>query len=390
MHERKKSKQFGMMLDGYSVEDEELRNLTNTADAIIHTASLVEPSETSYHAQRAKLIESIIGEQESVTFARKTRTKQQTQVRPQRRFAMSWVFVAVALFALAGGSGAVYASSDTLPGDALYPVKIASEDIQLFFSDDEGDVDLLLEFMDERVGEMDRLVARDDLENAGVAVNAYESQMEQLTALMIKMKPDDPVEGDALHAEVQNRLEEQARRMLNINEEAGERLQIREQTQDQIKTQDKLQTGKEAEEPLDDEVVDQNGNGGENGNGQQSTPQSQPQNGMQTSVNLQTYSVSQNDRITLHFSADASNGDLIVRMNGVALTCSQNQQQLVCEGAAPSDADVLVEVIDAETGTVYFNQWITLHGKGNGNESDTTSGGSDNTNGGNGSGGKQH
>ena len=72
---------------------------------------------------------------------------------------MSWVFIAITLFALAGGSGAVYASGDALPGDALYPVKIASEDVQLFFSDDEGDVDLLLKFMDKRVGEMDRLVA---------------------------------------------------------------------------------------------------------------------------------------------------------------------------------------------------------------------------------------
>lgn len=377
------------MLNGFPMENDELKSLKDTADGILHIASQVEPSEESHDAQRRKLLASIVKEQESVTFAAKTRNKQQTLGKPQRRFAMSWVFIAAALFALAGGSGVVYASGDALPGDALYPVKIASEDVQLFFSDDEGDVDLLLKFMDERVGEMDQLVDRDDIENADIALNVYENQMKQLTSLMTKMQPDDPVAGDALQAEVQNQLEEQARRMLNINEESGERLQIREQTQDQLKTQDKLQTDKEIEEPLVEESSDQSGNNDENGNGSQNQQPSGSQNS-QVMVDLQSYSVSQNDRITLHFSTGSATGNLLARVNGVALTCSRNQQQLVCEGAAPSDGDVLVDVVDVDNGTVYFNRWITLHGNNSDNGSGTDDSGSDNSNGGSGSGGKQH
>jgi hypothetical protein len=389
MGERKRSKQLQKMLNGVSVDNDELKSLQNTANGILHIASQVEPSEESHNAQRSKLLASIVEEQESVTFAAKTRNKQQTLGKPQRRFAMSWIFIAATLVALAGGSGVVYASGDALPGDALYPVKIASEDVQLFFNDDEGDVDLLLEFMDERVGEMDRLVARDDIENADIALNAYENQKEQLTSLMTKMQPDDPVAGDALQAEVQNQLEEQARRMLNINEESGERLQIRDQTQDQLKTQDKLQTEKETEEPLVEESSDQNGNSDEKDNGSQGQQSSGSQSS-QILVELQSYSLSQNDRITLHFSTGSSTGNLLARVNGVALTCSRNQQQLVCEGAAPSDGDVLVDVVDMDNGTIHFNRWITLHGSNSDNGSGADDSGNDNSNGGSGSGGKQH
>jgi len=389
MSERKRSKQLEKMMNGFSIENDELNDLKNTADSIRHIASQANPSEAAHDTQRKKLLTSIVKEQESVTFGGETRNKQQTIKEPQRRFAMSWVFIAATLFALAGGSGVVYASGDALPGDALYPVKIASEDVQLLFSDDEGDVDLLLKFMDERVGEMDQLVDRDEIEKADVALNAYENQMEQLTSLMTKMQPDDPVAGEALHAEVQNQLEEQARRMLNINEESGERLQIREKTQDQLKTQDKLQTVKETQEPPVEDNADQKGNAGENGSGSQSQ-QSNDSQSSQITVDLQSYSFSQNDRISLHFSTGSTTGNLMARVNGVALTCSRNQQQLICEGAAPSDEDVLIDVIDVDSGAAYFNRWITLRGNGseNGTGSDDT--GNDNSKGGNSSGGKQH
>lgn len=203
------------------------------------------------------------------------------------------------------------------------------------------------------------------------------------------MQPDDPVAGDALQAEVQNQLEEQARRMLNINEESGERLQIRDQTQDQLKTQDKLQTEKETEEPLVEESSDQNGNSDEKDNGSQGQQSSGSQSS-QILVELQSYSLSQNDRITLHFSTGSSTGNLLARVNGVALTCSRNQQQLVCEGAAPSDGDVLVDVVDMDNGTIHFNRWITLHGSNSDNGSGADDSGNDNSNGGSGSGGKQH
>lgn len=380
------------MLNGFPMENDELKSLKDTADGILHIASQVEPSEESHDAQRRKLLASIVKEQESVTFAAKTRNKQQTLGKPQRRFAMSWVFIAAALFALAGGSGVVYASGDALPGDALYPVKIASEDVQLFFSDDEGDVDLLLKFMDERVGEMDQLVDRDDIENADIALNVYENQMKQLTSLMTKMQPDDPVAGDALQAEVQNQLEEQARRMLNINEESGERLQIREQTQDQLKTEDNPQTEKETQENPVEEKNDQKGNetSAEKGNGSQGQQSSGSQNSSQVTVDLQSYSVSQNDRLTLHFSTGSSAGNLMARVNGVLLTCSRNQQQLICEGAAPSTGDVLVDVVDVDSGTVYFNRSIILHGNNSDKGSGTDDSGNDNSNGGSGAGGKKH
>ena len=41
----------------------------------------------------------------------------------KRRFAMTWVIIVTTIISLISGAGAVYASSDALPGDTLYPVK---------------------------------------------------------------------------------------------------------------------------------------------------------------------------------------------------------------------------------------------------------------------------
>lgn len=348
-----------------------------------------EPDKNVKTATRFRLLQKIAKEQENVTSMPNLRFNKQVSDQPRRRFAMSWMFIAVTLMALAGGTGAVYASNDALPGDILYPVKIASEDVQLFFSDDENDADLLLSFMDKRLEEMDTLVEEGDEEALDLALNTYQNQLEQLTNLMSQRQPEDPIAGDALAAQVQSRLEEQAQRMLNINEEVGERLQMQLQTQDRIETQDQLQLkdgvgsqGQGVEDITNAETVpsDNQQDGSQSGE-----PQNQNQSKM--SASLQTYNLSADDRISLRFVISGQpSGNIYVRVNGVQYACSHSNGSINCEGPAPVNEDALIEVVDAGSGTLLYSQRITIPAA-QGSDSSNGSGGGQ---GEGGSGGKQH
>jgi len=68
------------------------------------------------------------------------------------------VFLA-AMITLGGGASAVFASQDTTPEDFLYPVKILSEDVQLALNTDPAEeVDLLMQFANERTAELQELI----------------------------------------------------------------------------------------------------------------------------------------------------------------------------------------------------------------------------------------
>jgi hypothetical protein len=76
-------------------------------------------------------------------------------------FAMK--FIGVLLAAVVGltalGGGVVWTASDSLPGDLLYPIKLAAEDARLALASASGDqVNLALQFAEERAEEMQALV----------------------------------------------------------------------------------------------------------------------------------------------------------------------------------------------------------------------------------------
>jgi hypothetical protein len=66
----------------------------------------------------------------------------------------------VVLVAVLAGTATVWAARDSLPGEALYPVKLAVEDARLALaSSQESRVDLALRFVEERAGEIRALAA---------------------------------------------------------------------------------------------------------------------------------------------------------------------------------------------------------------------------------------
>lgn len=384
MGERNDSKRLENILNDSQIDESALSDLKETTEKIRAASMQYDLSEDELIPRRASLMRKIEKQENPVTKSKNLRLNRQTILKRQRRFAMTWVFIAISLLSL-GGVGTVYASTDALPGDVLYPVKIASEDIQLFFSDDEGDVELLLNFMDERIQEMEMLKDENNLQGIELAQEGYQNEMEQMTKLMTKMQAEDPVAGDALQAEVQTRMEEQVQRMLNVDEATGEQLQIQEQTQDRTETQEQLKSGTDDSDTDGTSNGNQNNTNGEDQGSMQGEPQSQQQSNTQFSASLQAYELTEDGQFVLRFVVNgAQNGSVIVRVNGVEYACSSSQSSLVCQGPAPSDDTAQVEVLNGSNGTCLFSQWITIF---HGNDSSSGSGNSD---GQGGSGGKQH
>src|SRR6185312_5352200 len=82
---------------------------------------------------------------------------------------------ALALLFVAGiGGGAVYAAQDTLPGDALYPLKTAVERFQVFASSSDADAAALhMRLAGRRAHELERALAQGRASAAADAADAY-------------------------------------------------------------------------------------------------------------------------------------------------------------------------------------------------------------------------
>ena len=82
------------------------------------------------------------------------------------------IVIVLALSALGGGT--VYAAQDSLPGDALYPVKLGAEGITMMLrGDDVERAERALNFASKRVREMVALTEKGRPEDLGLAVEKY-------------------------------------------------------------------------------------------------------------------------------------------------------------------------------------------------------------------------
>ncbi len=92
------------------------------------------------------------------------------------------VSIVVAIWVLIG-TGTVYASTNALPGDLLYPMKQTIETVQLALSLDDANVARLrLTFASRRLDEVATLLARDRPQDIAQAVTDYKAQVEYMLA----------------------------------------------------------------------------------------------------------------------------------------------------------------------------------------------------------------
>lgn len=131
---------------------DELRPILETS-AKAKAMAVPAPSEEVVRRNRAKLLQhaSELRERNAAPAVRRTWSV------PLRRVLVTFMVVAMLFMS---GTGLVRASSDTLPGDNLYPVKRTWESLSLFFTFDTEKREMLeFEYENERVEELHELLA---------------------------------------------------------------------------------------------------------------------------------------------------------------------------------------------------------------------------------------
>ena len=230
-------------LGQYPDYQDELTILLDTI-LLIEQTPLVSPRPAFSNSARRELLEKLPDNQ-SVTFWDRLRhTWQIPAIKVERRFAMSLIVTLSILgAALLGGWGVVNAASDSLPGETLYGVKLALEDVRLVLADDEIDTTLYGEFAQTRLREMERLMERDRLQEMPLAVDGYKNDITAMMQTMGRLSINEDQKQAMLREiyEIQARF--MARLMAKAPPQAQDSLQQALQIMDQLRTQtrDQLQ-----------------------------------------------------------------------------------------------------------------------------------------------------
>jgi hypothetical protein len=147
------------------------------------------------------------------------------------------VTLAVLILVFGGGVGAALAAQDDLPSQPLYQIKLVTEDLRLdFTSGSQAKIDLLLQFADVRIDEMNQLVAQESAIPAK-ATERLDSQVRLALELAAGLTDDGEMQDALTH--IKTRLEEQTRNLAQGNGEAGEALnQIRTMLQARLRMVD--------------------------------------------------------------------------------------------------------------------------------------------------------
>jgi hypothetical protein len=99
----------------------------------------------------------------------------------QPRWAMAIAIIVVLLLA---GSGTVFAASGSMPDDFLYPVKLTTEQVQLFFMFSTlGKAELYAELADKRVDEIVRMVDESKLEQIELTAQRLDNCLTEIADL---------------------------------------------------------------------------------------------------------------------------------------------------------------------------------------------------------------
>ena len=117
-------------------------------------------------------------------------SRHSSQVSPMpyiKRFSMSvaGVILAIIVAVSALGAGTAYASQSSLPGDALYPLKLATEQAgMMLLRDDTARAERALSFVERRIGEIEVLAEEGRSQDLGLAVQKYGYALSMALSMM--------------------------------------------------------------------------------------------------------------------------------------------------------------------------------------------------------------
>jgi len=116
-----------------------------------------------------------------------------------KRFSMSvaGVILAIVVAVSALGAGTAYASQSSLPGDALYTLKLATEQAgMMLLRDDTARAERALSFVERRIGEMEVLAEEGRSQDLDLAVQKYGYALNMAISMMERVSDIGPVTGN--------------------------------------------------------------------------------------------------------------------------------------------------------------------------------------------------
>lgn len=153
----------------------------------------VKPSSSFRIKARVQLMDQI-HDRRAVTKRPWSRYNMETeQIQLRRRFSMAGIVIAIVLALSAIGGGTAYASQASLPGDTLYPVKLATEELRMMLpGDDVAKIERALGFADRRVEEMATLAENDRPQHLGAAAERYEDAINNVLTRLERARAGGP------------------------------------------------------------------------------------------------------------------------------------------------------------------------------------------------------
>jgi hypothetical protein len=136
----------------------------------------VKPSLSFKIKARVRLMDQIHGRQAATRWPWRRYDNQMKPVAYIKRFSMSMagVILAIVLTLSAVGVGTAYASQASLPGDTLYPIKLATEQAgMMLMGDDVARAERALSLANKRVREMEALAEKGRPQDLNLAVEKY-------------------------------------------------------------------------------------------------------------------------------------------------------------------------------------------------------------------------
>ena len=189
------------MLQGESLEDcllrypeqaEELGPLLRIVEDTREASHTIEPR-PDFKAQLRYQVQAQVADRN-----RRTKDKYMTVGWLPRWATMTVISLLILLFA----AGSVYAiSADTVPGDLLYPVKRAGEEVQLFFTfSSDGKAELHAMLASRRVEEIEEVAPKADSATVDKLSADFESNMQKVSELTTAIvAEDEDAEEDLQH-----------------------------------------------------------------------------------------------------------------------------------------------------------------------------------------------
>ncbi len=199
-------------LEVYPELAQELEPLLEVAKEL-SIAGQINPRRQFQETAHARIVSQLPSRRPGLRFAHQFQHKIQTTSLKHRQYFQPWVVALIVLIAIATlGTGTVFASSQALPGDWLYPVKLNVEQVRYTLAPPGQKVGLILKYLDERRSEITTLENSKRYKDLPQAVSKLEGLSNQLI--------------DQFSQEVENQVSDKPENVGTINSSLSNNVQV--------------------------------------------------------------------------------------------------------------------------------------------------------------------